>query len=206
VVRVEESAAGLELLDQGVAMTAPPNRWHARALLDRAAANLWLGHLDPVLQDLTEAERLLAANPSDVHDYVRTARLLRAQWHLARGEPAATLTQIDSLLQDIGYPSARTANRLASILTLKARAELALGRTAAALGTAQSAVEIAETMSLDPQSSASVGAALMAIAETQRALGDSANAKAAAQRAGQALAAALGPDHSETRAAVEFRW
>jgi hypothetical protein len=35
-------------------------------------------------------------------------------------------------------------------------------------------------MSLDPQSSASVGAALMALAETQRALGDSTNATATA--------------------------
>jgi hypothetical protein len=40
-------------------------------------------------------------------------------------------------------------------------------------------------MSLDPQSSASVGATLMAL--------------------GQALAAALGPDHSETLAALNFR-
>jgi hypothetical protein len=60
-------------------------------------------------------------------------------------------------------------------------------------------------VSPDPQSSASVGAALMALAETRRALGDSANANAAAQRARQALAAALGPDHSETLAALNFR-
>ena len=68
-----------------------------------------------------------------MHDYVRAARLLRAQWHFARGEPSAALTEIDGLLEDIGYPSARVANRLPSILTLKARAELALGRGAAAL-------------------------------------------------------------------------
>src|SRR5262249_38326060 len=87
----------------------------------------------------------------------------------------------------------------------KARAELALGRTAAALASAEIAVAIAEATSLDPQSSASVGAALMALAETRRALGDSTNAGVAAQRAGQALAAALGRDHSETRAALNFR-
>jgi len=172
-VRVQETPAGLELLDRGVAMAAPKSRSHVRALLDRASANLWLARL--------------------------------AQWHFARGEPAASLSAIDSLLQDIGYPSVRIAKRLASILTLKSRAELALGRTAAALATAESAVAIAEGMSLDPQSSASVGAALMVLAETRRALGDSSHANAAAQRAGQALTAALGPAHSETRAALTFR-
>lgn len=204
-VRVEETAAGLEFLDRGVAMTAPKNRSHVRALLDRASANVWLGRLDPALHDLTDAERLLAETPTDVHDYVRAARLLRAQWHLARGEPSASLSEIDSLLQEVGYPRARIANRLASMLTLKARAELALGRTTVALGTAEIAVAIAEAMSLDPQSSASMGAALMALAETRRALGDSTNANAAAQRAGQSLAAALGRDHSETKAALNFR-
>jgi len=77
--------------------------------------------------------------------------------------------------------------------------------SAAALGTAKSAVAIAEASSLDPPSSALVGAALMALAETERALGDTTNANAAARRAGQALAATLGPDHSETRAALNFR-
>ena len=186
-------------------MSAPKNRSQVKALLNRASANFWLGRLEPALQDLTAAERVLAENPTEVHDYVRAARLLRAQWRFARGEPAASLAEVDRLLQDIGYPSARIASRLASMLTLKARAELALGRTAAALATAESAVAIAESMSLDPQSSASVGAALMALAETRRALGDPANASAAAQRAGKALAAALGPDHSETLAALNFR-
>src|SRR5690606_14585428 len=114
-VRVEETATGLELLDRGVAVTAPKARSHIRALLDRASANLWLGRLDAVLQDLTKAERLLAENPTDVHDYVLAARLLRAQWHLARGEPAEALSETDRLLQYIDYPSVRIANRLASI-------------------------------------------------------------------------------------------
>ena len=140
-------------------MAAPKNRSRVKALLDRASANFWLGRLGPALQDLTAAERVLAENPTEVHEYVRAARLLRAQWRFARGEPAESLTEIDRLLQDIGYPSVRIASRLASMLTLKARAELALGRTAAALATSESAVGVAEAMSLDPQSSASVGRA-----------------------------------------------
>lgn len=203
-VRVEETAAGLELLDRGVALAASRSPSHVKALLDRASANLWLGRLDAASQDLTQAERMLAENATGVHGQARAAKLLRAQWQLARGEPMASLTGIDQLLRDVGYPDARTANRLAFALTLKARAEFALGRTDAALATARSAVEVAEATSLDPQDSASVGAALMTLAETQRALGDSASANSAARRAAQTLAAALGPDHSETRAALNF--
>ena len=205
-VRVAETPPGLELLDRGVAATAvQSNRSHVKALLDRASANLWLDRLGPASSDLTEAERLLAQNPIDMHDHVRAARLLRAQWHFAREQPAAALAKIDDLLEDVGYPGTRVANRLPSMLTLKARAELALGRSAAALRTANSAVEIAAVMSLEANRSASVGAALMALAETQRALGDSANAAAAARHAAETLAAALGPGHSETQAALRFR-
>jgi serine/threonine-protein kinase len=204
-VRVEATAAGLELLDRSVARTAAKHRPHVRALLDRASANLWLGRLEPALQDLTAAEHRLAENPTEVQDYVRASRLLRAQLLLARDEPAASLVEIDGLLGDIGYPGKRIANRLSLTLTLKARAELALGRTAEALATAQRAVTIAEEMSLDPQSSVSVGAALMALAEAQRARGDSGLADVAARRAGRTLEAALGRDHSETQAALNFR-
>jgi serine/threonine-protein kinase len=207
-VLVEETPAGLELLDRGVATTAAAqsNRpLQIRALLGRAAANLSLDRLDRVLQDLTQAERLLAENPIGVHDYARAARLLRAQWYFARGDSAAALTEVETLLDEVGYPSSRVANRLPAVLTLKARAELALGRTAAALASAEDAVETAEAMSLEPDGSASVGAALMALAEARRALGDSAAAAAAAQRAARVLSVALGPDHSETHAALTFR-
>lgn len=136
---------------------------------------------------------------------MRAARLLRAQWHFATGDPTESLKQVDALLTDIGYPATRTANRLATILTLKARSELALGQTAAALSTAERAVSIAEEMSLDPNRSAWVGGALMALAESRRALGDSPGASASAERAAQVLTAALGPDHSETQTAMNFR-
>ena len=96
-VRVEETAAGLALLDRAVAMTAVQNsRSHVRALLDRAVRESMAWSSRSGSQDLTEAERLLAQNPTDAHDYVRAARLLRAQWHFARGEPAAALTRIDA--------------------------------------------------------------------------------------------------------------
>jgi hypothetical protein len=97
------------------------------------------------------------------------------------------------------------ANRLDTMLTLKARAELALGRTVAALATAREALTIAEADVPQPGSGANVGAALMAVAEAQRAAGDADGARTSARRATTALAHGLGPDHSETRAASQFQ-
>ncbi|HKU13216.1 MAG TPA: serine/threonine-protein kinase [Steroidobacteraceae bacterium] len=206
-VRIHETAAGLSLLNRGVAGAAAQNNHdsHIAALLDRAATNLWLHRLEAALADVAAAEQLAAQNPSGHRNALRTARLMRSQAHLARNVPAAALEGVESLLAEIGYPRVRAANGLASMLTLKARAERALGRTDAALATANDAVVIAEQMSLQTERSALVGAALMALAETHRALGDSTAASAAARRAAATLSASLGPGHSETRAALQFR-
>ena len=91
------------------------------------------------------------------------------------------------------------------MLILRARAELTLGRNDAALGTARDALAIAEANAPQPERSATVGAALMVIAEVQRVSGDEEGARTSAKRAAAALSAGLGPDHSEARAALLFR-
>jgi hypothetical protein len=63
---------------------------------------------------------------------------------------------------------------------------------------------VAESQSLKADQSAEVGVALMAMAESQRALGDK-DARASAARAVIAFTRSLGPTHSETRRATEFR-
>ncbi len=164
------------------------------ALLNRAQAHVLLGRPEPALADIEAAERLAQGD----RDVLRAARFLRAQLLVARGEPTAAIGELDEILADIDYPHRRAANRLAPILILKARAELALART----GDAQA---IAEANAPRPERSAIVGAALMVIAEAQRTSGDTESARASAQRAAVALSAGLGADHSETRAALLFR-
>jgi ATP/maltotriose-dependent transcriptional regulator MalT len=175
------------------------------ALLNRAQACLLLGMIDRALTDVESAERLAQENPREHGDALRGARFIRAQLLAARPEPAAAIAELDGILAELGYPQKRVANRLAPILTLKARAELALGRSAAALITAREAHSIAEANAPHPERSAYVGAALMTIAEAQRASGDAEGARASAKRAATALSAGLGPDHSETRAALLIR-
>jgi hypothetical protein len=91
------------------------------------------------------------------------------------------------------------------MVTLKARAERAVGRVAASLVTARDALAITEANAPEPHNSATVGAALMAIAEAERAAGNPTGAQESARRAAEALSRGLGPNHSETRAALAFR-
>jgi hypothetical protein len=154
--------------------------------------------------DIEAAERLARANPGENVVPMRDARLIRAEWLLARGDAAAALREIEINFKEIGYPRQRVANQLALMVLLKARAELTLAQPGAALSTARDALAIAETNAPKPEQSAIVGAALMVIAHASRALGDEQGALASAQRAAAALSNGLGREHSETRAAMTF--
>jgi len=207
VARVEESAEGMPMIDRALATAvAHDNRMdQIGALLNRAQANVHLGRLDAVLPDLESIERLALDNPGENRQWMRQVRFIRAQVLFARGQPGAALDEMNGVLADTGYPARRVANRLAAMVTLKSQAELAIGRNAAALASARDAVAIAEPASSSPERSADVGAALMALASAQRAAGDVAGARASARRAAVALTHGLGPDHSETRTALQFQ-
>jgi tetratricopeptide (TPR) repeat protein len=175
------------------------------AYLGRAQGHVFLGRFDGVEQDLAAAERLAQDNPGENRDYMRAARFIRAQMQMARGEHEAVVKELNAILAEVEYPQRRVASRLAPMLILKARAELALGRKEAALATARDALSIAEAIATNPGQSADVGGALMAMAESQRAAGDIEGARASAQRAAISLAGGLGPHHPETLAAQQFR-
>ncbi len=205
--RIEGTDAGFVWLDRAVATaTSLNNRLdQIGALLGRAQGHVLMGRLDTVEQDIAAAERLAQDNPGENRDYMRAARFIRAQALLMRNQPAAVVTQIDSILGEVDYPRQRVASRLAPMLTLKARAQLALGHNDAALSTARGALAVAEAVATKPEQSADVGGALMVVAQSQRASGDINGARASAQRAAISLAGGLGADHPEARIAREFR-
>jgi serine/threonine-protein kinase len=205
-VQVEETDAGLAWIDRAVAAAAARGnqREHIRALLNRARAEIFLRRFERAGTDLEAAERLAQANPAANRGDLRAARLVRAQLLYAKGDPMSALAEIQGLLADVGYPAQRRARSLQLMLTLAARAESALGRSDRALSTAREALTVAEATALDPGRSADVGAALMAMAVAQDALGDRESARVSAARAARVLAASLGDSHSETRAALAF--
>jgi hypothetical protein len=205
-VRVEETDAGLVWLDRAVAAAHAQGNNPAEigALLNRGAAHAALGHLAQASADLTAAERLAAVDPKENQFALRGIRLEQAKLLVTSNSPEAALGLLDPLLTELSYPQQRTAPRLAAALTLRARALLALRRTADALSTAREALAVAELQAVSTDRSADVGAALMALANAQLAAGDANGARSSAQRAAQVLSASLGPNHSETRAAAAF--
>ncbi len=205
-VRIEESPAGLEWIERALRETAArSNRTvQVSALLSRARARLLLGTRSGILEDVDLAEKLARESGSDTALPLQLAREVRAQVSLVEGNGAAALSESDAILQQIGYPSKRSNLYLPALLTLRARAESMLGQHAQALKTAREALAVAEGRALGGDQSADVGAALMALAQAQRATGDASGARSSAQRAVVALSKSLGPDHSETRAARAF--
>lgn len=205
-VRVQETEEGLALIDHAIdyAINAEGPRTHIGTLLARARANLWLGRTDAVLADIEAAEALIRETPKENADLLRSAKFYRADLALVRGDAERALKEIDAVLAEIGYPTQRVADKLESMVITKARAQLALGDVGSALATARDALALAEAGSPNPDRSAVVGAALFVLAQAQKANGDVDAARASAQRAASALAAGLGPAHSETQAALKF--
>ena len=205
-VRIEETDAGLAWIERALRdSAAQSNRTvQVSALLSRARANFLLGNRSGIARDIDLAEKLAREKGSDSALPLQLARQIRAQLALSEGNGAVALAASDEILRQVGYPSKRSNLYLPALLTLRAQAESMLGRAAQALTTAREALAVSEERALSPDHSADVGAALMALAMAQRAMGEETEARSSAQRAVAALSASLGRNHSETRAARAF--
>lgn len=205
-VRVEENDAGLEWIERAIAAANSNDDLGSRigALLARARAHALLGRWSQVPDDVEAVEQLARTNPQEYRPFLRAATFVRAQMEFATGDKEQARARIEDLLNDVGYPQKRTADQLSQMLLFKSRIDLARGEAAAALRSAQQAFAAAAVNASEPDRSALVGAAWLAIARAQRALGNATAARATAQRAAVALSAGLGPDHSEVRDARDF--
>lgn len=205
-VRLEENDAGMAWIERAAESSRKGGfrMGEIAGLIYRARAEVQLGRLGKVAAQLDQAERIANENPQGYARPLQAVHVIRAQFLLAQQSPAPALAEIEKLFGMLDYPRDRSSDRLASALTLQARALTALGRPADALASAREALAFAEAQALAPDQSADAGAALLAMAEAQRAQGDLAGARVSAGRAGKALTHSLGPGHSLTRAAAAF--
>ena len=205
-VRVEENEAGLKWIDRAIhdAQLHKSVSVQISALISHANAELVLGMRDRALADVDSARDLARESGNTDKLVEQNMQVIRAQLALTGKDAAAALAILDRLLGDLGYPARQNSLRLPLVLTLRARALSALGRNADAFKTANEAVAASQRRALDPEQSADVGAALMAVAAAQRALGDTDTARSTALHAARVLSGSLGADHSESRAAVLF--
>jgi tetratricopeptide (TPR) repeat protein len=206
-VRVDESADGLAWIERALrdARAHKSASVEISALISRARAEVLLGMTPRVGADLEQAEKLIGDTQNKDPLVRNNIAVTRARLLFAEGRFAETDEAIEGLLSQMGYPAQRSNVRLADALTVRSQAQLALGRNNEALKTAREALSVAEEHALDSTRSADVGAALMAMAQAQRALGDVTGARNSAQRATRSLTVGLGPSHSETRAAAVFQ-
>jgi len=205
-VRLEENDAGLVWIDRAGASAAKAG-FHAgeiAALTYRARAELLLGKPAKVPAEIDQAERMANEDPQAYARALMLVHQIRAAWLLGQKDGAAALAEIEKLLAMLDYPKQRGSDRLAAALITRSQALVMLGRSADALVSAREALAVAEPQALEPDQSANVGAAWMAIADAQRASGDAAGARASATRAIPALTHSLGPNHSEARRAAAF--
>ncbi len=176
--------------------------WVLSANYHLARALMLTGNHDESLQLLDEVRRAWIQNPTANKDRLADLARTLAEIDLARGRLNEAREQIDSSLQQFGYPAAKPPLNLTAALATAARIYSGLGQHAEAENFANAALRISEGIARAPSQSADVGDALLALATVHRAQAKRNEARAEAARALEALTNGVGRDHPATREAI----
>ena len=130
--------------------------------------------------------------------------LARAEWQLRTGDAAAAQRTLDELLKDAGYPAQTSSWVLRVALPLAAELALVQHQPARAEAVALAAVETATKAARDPAQSADVGRAMVLVARTRQAGGNTGGAVQALQSAMAPLANGYGGEHAAVKEAREL--
>ncbi len=176
--------------------------WVLSANYHLARALMLTGNHDESLQLLDEVRRAWIQNPTANKDRLADLARTLAEIDLARGRLNEAREQIDSSLQQFGYPAAKPPLNLTAALATAARIYSGLGQHAEAENFANAALRISEGIARAPSQSADVGDALLALATVHRAQAKRNEARAEVARALEALTNGVGRDHPATREAI----
>lgn len=179
--------------------------WIGQASYQLAMSHIASGRPEIARGLMEEARHIWTENPAANAEHL--AELSRATAELALGERdlAEAKSHIDSSLEQFGYPARTSSPGCAAALITAVRIYLAAGENEKALTFATAAVRSTQAVARDLKESADVGEAQLVMAMTQKARGNRAEARLAAQRAVEALRNALGEKHALTRAALTFQ-
>lgn len=166
---------------------------------------LWLAQVHVQRGEFEQAERVLSRQQEITTTAGRfpmlTPATILAASHRGRGAlPEATAAIEADVASLRSSPSQAVA--LAAALREAARIRLADGDAGQALRFGDEALAVSRRVARDAAVSASVGEALLLIAQSQRALGKQTESAATARSAAQALAGGLSDDHRLTREAL----
>jgi eukaryotic-like serine/threonine-protein kinase len=176
--------------------------WVLSANYHLARALMLTGNHDESVRLLDEVRRAWIQSPTANRDRLADLARTLAEIDLARGRLQEAREQIDSSLQQFGYPAAKPPLNLTAALATAARIYSGLGQHAEAEKLGAAALSIAEGIARAPSQSADVGDALLALAFVHRAQAKRTEAKAEVGRAVEALTNGVGRDHPATREAI----
>lgn len=157
-----------------------------------ARALLGTGQLDAVDEKLADAERIWMANEIGNRDRLGDLLRTRAELAMARGDYEAARRFIEASLAKLSYASGQALSPGASAaLTTASRIYLQQDDIDRSIAAAREALTLAERVARDPNNSADVGDALLALGNAQQARKDPA-ASVTLARANETLRKSLG--------------
>ena len=172
-------------------------RLRIRARLALTASLLLASRLDEATATLNEATSLMQGDDIGNAYVLVESHLLRARILGARKEHDEAAREVAAALER--HATGDLSELLmARVLLVQAHLRLAQERPLEAAASAQSSAQIFERTTVDPAQSADVGEALLALAQSEAAMGSSAAALAVYERANTSLRNGLGADHPRT--------
>jgi eukaryotic-like serine/threonine-protein kinase len=178
--------------------------WALNADYHLARALMLAGNPERSLKLLAEVREAWLKNATANQDRLADLSRTRAEIELSRGRLEQAKASIDESLKLFGYPDGKPALNLTAALTTAARVHSGLNQHDKAEQFARSALKISEGIAREPQQSADVGEALLALASVHEARGDASAAREAAKSAIESLTNGLGQAHPLTRQAIKL--
>jgi tetratricopeptide (TPR) repeat protein len=205
--RLERTSEALALLTAALEKTRAQGNgfWGAQAGHALGRALIAQRQYDDALKRLDEVDAIWQVNESANVDRLADLSRTRAELDFARGRTAAAAAHIARSLALFRYPVDSTTPEFPAALTLASRIHLKLDDPERAYTFAAAALRISESVARDPDRSADVGEALLALAAAQVARGDRSGARASMRRSVEALSSSLGEQHRLSREAADLR-
>ena len=196
----------LATLEQTTAEARASKNLHAQeaAQFSRARTLVRAGQWPQARQALDEIEAAYRVDVVKNKRGLQGIALARTEWQLRTGNTATAQRTLDALLQEVGYPAVQTSWALRGALPLAADLALVQHQPARAEAFALAAAEFAAKQARDPAQSADVGRAMVLVARTRQAGGNTDGAVQALQSAMAPLANGYGSEHAAVKEAREL--
>ncbi len=178
--------------------------WEIVAEYHLARSLMLAGRYDEAQTLLDRVRTAWSTNATGNRDRLADLYRTQAEIELQQGNVTQARSSINKSLAEFGYPEATPAPFLSAALCVAARIYAKAVQPTEAESFAAAALRLSESIARDPRQSADVGEALLVLASVKRGGGTTMD-QVQVERASEALANSLGPEHRLTREAQGLR-